>query len=88
MDGSDWNLKLTTVVCRQLDCGSVVSIERASVSTDQPVWKIESSCVGSESSLRECATKVSQNSTDTLKLICSGNTNNDIKSDSIHYSLI
>ena len=71
---STWNMKSSSVVCRQLDCGSAVSRERTSHSTHEPVWWISSSCVGSESSLRECGTKMSGNSTARLEVICSGKT--------------
>ena len=69
--GSDWTLKSSSVVCRQLDCGSVVSTQRSS-SSRQYVWRMRSSCDGSESSLRECGTMNSLNSYDHLEVICSG----------------
>ena len=79
LDGqSDWNLKSSSVVCRQLDCGSDVSTQRTFGSSIQPVWWITTDCVGHESSLRECRTKTSLNSTVRLEVICSGNTNNDV----------
>ena len=78
LDGqSDWNLKSSSVVCRQLDCGSDVSTQRTFGSTVQPVWWITTDCVGHEPSLRECRTQMSHYSTVRLEMICSGNTNND-----------
>ena len=75
VDGwSDWNHQSSSVVCRQLDCGSAVSTEWTSVPTHELVWWISLSCVGSESSLRECGTKVLANSTARLEVICSGKT--------------
>ena len=75
VDGwSDWNQKSSSVVCRQLDCGSAVSTDRSSGVTRELVWWISLSCFGSETSLKECGTKVSVNSTARLEVICSGKT--------------
>ena len=68
----DWNRMSSSVVCRQLNCGSAVSTEFTASPTRQPGWMIPSSCVGSESSLMECGPVKSYNSTITLKLTCSG----------------
>ncbi|XP_051253895.1 scavenger receptor cysteine-rich type 1 protein M130-like isoform X2 [Dicentrarchus labrax] len=51
---SDWTLKDTDVACRELDCGSAVSIELGEESSDRPVWKIRYDCVHSASALRDC----------------------------------
>ena len=72
----DWNLKSSSVVCRQLDCGSAVLTEMSSDSTNVPVWHTMSSCVGSESSLKECVIKMSRTSDARLKVVCSGKTTN------------
>ena len=69
-----WNHQSSSVVCRQLDCGSAVSTQRISGSTVQPVWNIPSSCVRSQPSMRECEAKSSHNSTETLEVVCSGKT--------------
>ena len=71
--GSDWNQNSSAVVCRQLDCGSAVSTERSSGSKHQPSWRMTTSCLGSESSLEDCATKMSATSSYVLEVICSGN---------------
>ena len=70
---SNWNLNASSVVCRQLGCGSAVDTKWSSGSERQPVWWITSSCVGSESSLRECGMTKPGYSTGTLEVICSGN---------------
>ena len=74
-DSSNWNMKSLTVLCRQLDCGSVVSMN-SSDSTYEFGWSIRPSslCVGTESSLRECVTMHFHMTTDRLALVCSGNT--------------
>ena len=68
-----WNHKSSSVVCRQLDCGSAVSAEWRHGSTDQPTWSIDTTCGGDESSLRECGAVRSDTSSSSLELICSGN---------------
>ena len=73
VDGTDWNQKSSSVVCRQLDCGSAVSTERTSDFAHEPVWLIHAFCVGTETSVRECGTKRSLMSTKRLEVICSGN---------------
>ena len=73
VDLTYWNQKLSSVVCRQLACGSAVSTERTSESLPEPVWLIHAFCDGSESSVRDCGTKQSFTSTTRLEVICSGN---------------
>ena len=74
--GYEWNLKSESeVVCKQLNCGSAVHTEKSSVATDRDLrsWRFTSSCVGSESSLRECGTLEDIGSSDRRKVTCSGN---------------
>ncbi|XP_049460221.1 scavenger receptor cysteine-rich type 1 protein M130-like [Epinephelus fuscoguttatus] len=66
---SDWTLKTAGVACRDLDCGSAVSVGERKESSDRPVWGIDSDCVHSGSALRECAT--SSSSSSILNLTCS-----------------
>ncbi|XP_078018081.1 scavenger receptor cysteine-rich type 1 protein M130-like [Epinephelus lanceolatus] len=70
VNGSDWTLKTADVVCRDLDCGSAVSVGEREESSDRPVWRIDSDCVHSGSGLRECAT--SSYFLFLLDLTCSG----------------
>ena len=77
VDGySEWNRKLSAVVCRQLNCGNPISSQMRGGFGPHPLWRIVSSCVGSESSLTECATKHHETSVLRRKLICSGKTTN------------
>ncbi|XP_033978185.1 antigen WC1.1-like, partial [Trematomus bernacchii] len=66
---SRWNLKTAAVLCRELDCGSAVSVGRRKESSRRPVWRIDSDCVQSGSALRECA--ASYSSLYFLNLTCS-----------------
>ncbi|XP_037615882.1 CD5 antigen-like [Sebastes umbrosus] len=66
---SGWTLKEAAAVCRDLDCGSAVSVEQREGSSRRSVWWIRSDCVQSGSALRECAISVS--SVSILNLTCS-----------------
>ncbi|XP_037602438.1 scavenger receptor cysteine-rich type 1 protein M130-like [Sebastes umbrosus] len=65
----DWTLKEAAAACRDLDCGSAVSVEQREEFSWRSVWRIMSDCVQSGSALRECATSDYSNSI--LDLICS-----------------
>ncbi|XP_037617167.1 scavenger receptor cysteine-rich type 1 protein M130-like [Sebastes umbrosus] len=69
VEGSGWTLKEAAAVCRDLDCGSAVSVEQREGSSRRSVWWIRSDCVQSGSALRECAISVS--SVSILNLTCS-----------------
>ncbi|XP_074517546.1 scavenger receptor cysteine-rich type 1 protein M130-like [Sebastes fasciatus] len=66
---SDWTLKAAAAACRELDCGSAVSVEQRKESSYRSVWRIMSDCVQSGSALRECATPSSYNTI--MNLTCS-----------------
>ena len=73
---SAWNLSASALVCKQLDCGSAVYTEHVATGYDVREWRITSSCDGSESSLKECATAGYPEALiegPRLKVICSGN---------------
>uniref|UniRef100_A0AAQ4NVD3 Uncharacterized protein n=1 Tax=Gasterosteus aculeatus aculeatus TaxID=481459 RepID=A0AAQ4NVD3_GASAC len=63
-----WNLKVADVACRDLDCGSAVSI-RDRESSESFVWRIPYDCVQSGSALRDCL--LPRSSSSILDLTCS-----------------
>ncbi|XP_067433182.1 collagen alpha-1(XII) chain-like [Thunnus thynnus] len=77
---SDWSLKEAAVVCRELDCGSVVSTRSRNEPSDRSVWRINPDCVKSGSALRECAS--SSSSSSIVELTCSGKSISEIIYDS------
>ena len=52
--GFHWNMMSSSVVCRQLDCGSAVSTESSHGFTHDPVWRITTYCVGTETLMSDC----------------------------------
>ncbi|KAM8769198.1 scavenger receptor cysteine-rich type 1 protein M130-like [Acanthopagrus schlegelii] len=70
-EDSDWDQKATSVICRRLDCGSSVSTEKKKDSSEGSVWWINSSCVQSNSILRDCVTTREEFSTKSLEVTCS-----------------
>ncbi|XP_039640921.1 scavenger receptor cysteine-rich type 1 protein M130-like isoform X1 [Perca fluviatilis] len=80
---SGWTLKTAAASCRELDCGSAVSVDERKESSFRSVWWIRSDCVKSGSALRECASSFSSSSilyltySDSVRLVngtslCSG----------------
>ena len=82
----DRKLGVTAVVCKQLGCGSLISMDVSSSKRStsgllnfktEPEWKIISSCDGSESSLMECGKTLynpfGSASSSRVEVICSGN---------------
>ena len=78
-------LKDASVVCKDLDCGSVVSVREKWESLGRSVWRIRPDCVQSGSALRDCAT--SSSSFSILDLTCSGKSLYDIIYDIINDSI-
>ncbi|XP_038568491.1 uncharacterized protein LOC119898353 [Micropterus salmoides] len=67
---SVWTLKTAAVACRELDCGSAVSVGERKESSVRPVCWTRSDCVQSGSALRECVAS-SGPSPSILDLTCS-----------------
>ena len=65
----------SSIVCRQLNCGNVVSSNWSDVNGPNNLWFILlSDCDGSESSLRECVASMYERSSGSrVELVCSGN---------------
>ncbi|XP_030255959.1 scavenger receptor cysteine-rich type 1 protein M160-like [Sparus aurata] len=66
-----WNLKTADAVCRQLDCGSVVSTEKIQSLTSVPVWKINSTCLQSGSAVSDCVSSTTDFANYHLEVKCS-----------------
>ncbi|XP_072306464.1 uncharacterized protein [Eucyclogobius newberryi] len=75
-----WNLGATAAVCRDLDCGSAVSVGRRDGFPKSPVWGIRSDCV-KKSTVTECVTDYSTSSG--LEVVCSDLLNRPIISLSV-----
>ncbi|XP_041645937.1 scavenger receptor cysteine-rich type 1 protein M160-like [Cheilinus undulatus] len=66
-----WTLKDAAVICRRLDCGSAVSTRQREESSCRPVWVIDSDCVESKSTLKECVVTEDQSTFSVLEITCS-----------------
>ncbi|XP_049433560.1 scavenger receptor cysteine-rich type 1 protein M130-like [Epinephelus fuscoguttatus] len=49
-----WTLTEATTFCREVDCGSAVSVKWRKESSRRPVWVMSSDCVQSGSALEDC----------------------------------
>ena len=61
-----WNLQKVAVVCKQLDCGSIVSMEVKETSQNTYMWTISDKCFGSS---QNCPSEVGSTK---LVITCSG----------------
>ena len=69
MDALDWSLDEFSALCRQLDCGSVVS---ANTWWRYPyIWSFSDNCVESGSGLKECVLPI-PTATNYHEIACSG----------------
>ncbi|XP_073332235.1 scavenger receptor cysteine-rich type 1 protein M130-like [Pagrus major] len=72
-------VRYAEVACRQMGCGSVVSITHSTNNTGQrPAWEVNFTCRGTESTLKECSNTITQSrvqakhtSSWSLEVICS-----------------
>ena len=67
-----WIQMSSAIVCRQLNCGSLVTTEKKFGPKNPRVLMIRPYCSGSESSLTDCAIKWTEHSSDRVEVICSG----------------
>ncbi|XP_023196995.1 scavenger receptor cysteine-rich type 1 protein M130-like [Xiphophorus maculatus] len=69
---SGWTVREAAAACRELDCGSVVSMGTRNDSSVRQVWEIEISCLKSGYPLRQCASAslLSSQSGTILELVC------------------
>ena len=81
-----WKVKDAAVICRELDCGSVVSVEWREEYSRTRMWVIKSYCDYSPSNLRDCVQ--AQGSFGTLMITCSGTSISSIIPDSHVSSLL
>ncbi|XP_039644398.1 scavenger receptor cysteine-rich type 1 protein M130-like [Perca fluviatilis] len=69
---TEWDQKLSSAVCKRLDCGSAVSTNISSSSSETPVWGISRSCVQSDWLVRECLWLTGyRKSPKNLEVVCS-----------------
>uniref|UniRef100_A0A8D3BDL7 SRCR domain-containing protein n=1 Tax=Scophthalmus maximus TaxID=52904 RepID=A0A8D3BDL7_SCOMX len=73
LDSKDfvWNLKRPNILCRQLDCGSSVSIRNSQSPSAREMWRINFSCAQSTDQLTECLTTINELSYYSFEITCS-----------------
>lgn len=71
--GVEWNQKVASVVCHQLNCGSAVSTKIRDSSSRNPVWQLRYPCAQADSLLNDCLVPEDLRSSIILEVICSGN---------------
>uniref|UniRef100_A0A3B3TLB3 Uncharacterized LOC106938122 n=1 Tax=Poecilia latipinna TaxID=48699 RepID=A0A3B3TLB3_9TELE len=74
VSASGWTMQEAAAACRELDCGSVVSMGTRNDSSVRQVWEIQLSCLKSGYPLRQCASSSllssSSQSGTILELVC------------------
>ncbi|CAJ1053857.1 scavenger receptor cysteine-rich type 1 protein M130-like [Xyrichtys novacula] len=73
----EFNIMYGEVACRQMGCGSAVSITQIINDTKRPVWEASFACRGSEPTLKDCRSKDTdvakkEASAFSLQVVCSG----------------
>uniref|UniRef100_A0A7N6F855 SRCR domain-containing protein n=1 Tax=Anabas testudineus TaxID=64144 RepID=A0A7N6F855_ANATE len=66
-----WTLKTADVVCRQMDCGSVILAQEKQDNLYKTMSRIDTACLQSESVIRECVVIKMTTSVYTLEIVCS-----------------
>ncbi|XP_074530854.1 scavenger receptor cysteine-rich type 1 protein M130-like [Halichoeres trimaculatus] len=86
-DGKNYNIWFGEVACRQMGCGSAVSVTINSNDTERLAWAVAFSCKGKESTLKECKSPMKrgqvqkkEDSTTSLKVVCSETLRRDTSS--------
>ncbi|KAL6467266.1 hypothetical protein MHYP_G00250700 [Metynnis hypsauchen] len=78
VNGYDWSLNKTGLVCRQLGCGSAVAATRREPEKNLPEWDPQPDCKGSETALRECSIDLMSYPRDRISVICSDSVSSTI----------
>lgn len=65
-----WGPKLSALLCLEVGCGGPISVSRMYLPHRQPVWELQSSCEGAESSF--CTHWEADGSNTLLTVSCAG----------------